>query len=101
MALTHLRLQTGDALATLIAILSHVEDRELAQLDTASSDSAFGELADSEPEDGEGPETLADGGDLAANGDTNSTDVGEGLELDAALSTVFLASLAEQRTDGA
>ena len=67
----------------------------MAEFDTASSDSAFGELADSEPEEGEGSETLADGGDLAANGDTNSADVGEGLELDAALSDDFLASLVE------
>ena len=72
-----------------------IEDRELAEFDTASSDSAFGELADSEPEDGEGPETLADGGDLAANDDTNSADVGEGLDLNAALSDELLASLAE------
>ena len=78
-----------------------IEDRESAEFDTASSDSAVGELADSEPEDGAGSETLVDRGDLAANGDTNSADMGEGLELDAALSTVFLASLAEQRADGA
>ena len=60
----------------------------MAEFDTASSDSAFGELADSEPEDGEGPtpNTLADGGDLAANGDTNSADVRDELKLDAALS---------------
>lgn len=63
-----------------------IEDRELAEFDTASSDSAFGELADSEPEDGDA---------LAANGDTNSADVGEGLGLDAALSDELLASLAE------
>ena len=58
----------------------------MAEFDTASSDSAFGELADSEPEDGDA---------LAANGDTNSADMGEGLELDAALSDELLASLAE------
>lgn len=77
-----------------------IEDRELAEFDTASSDSAFGELADSESEDGEGPteETLEDGGDLAANGDTNSADVGAELELDAALSDELLASLAEPST---
>ena len=63
-----------------------IEDRELAEFDTASSDSAFGELADSEPEDGDA---------LAANGDTNSADMGEGLELDAALNDELLASLAE------
>ena len=67
----------------------------MAEFDTASSDSAFGELADSEPEDGEGPETLADDGDLAANDDFNFTDVGEGLELDAALSDDFLKALGE------
>lgn len=69
----------------------------MAEFDTASSDSAFGELADSEPEDGEGPtaETLADGGDLTANGDINSADVGEELELDAALSDDFLKALGE------
>lgn len=50
------------------------------------SDSAFGELADSEPEDGDA---------LAANGDTNSADMGEGLELDAALSDELLATLAD------
>ena len=59
----------------------------MAEFDTASSDSAFGELADSEPEDGDA---------LAANGDTNSADVGEGLELDAALSDELLASLVER-----
>ncbi len=61
------------------------------------SDSAFGELADSEPEDGEGPteETLANGSDLAANDDFNITDVGEGLELDDALSDDFLKALGE------
>ena len=32
---------------------------------------------------------------LAANGDTNSADVGEGLELDAALSDDFLKALGE------
>ena len=74
-----------------------IEDRELAEFDTASSDSAFGELADSEPEDGARPTpiTLADGGDLAANGDTNSADVSEGLELDAALNDELLASLTQ------
>ena len=66
-----------------------IEDRELAELDTASSDSAFGELADSEPEDG---------GGLAANGDTNSADLGDELKLEAALSDELLASLAEQPT---
>lgn len=66
-----------------------IEDRELVELDTASSDSAFGELTDSEPEDGEEPETLADGGDLAGNGDTNSADVGDELKLDAALTDVL------------
>ena len=64
-----------------------IEDRELAEFDTASSDSAFGELADSEPEEGDA---------LAANGDTNSADMGEGLELDAALSDDFLKSLDSQ-----
>ncbi len=66
-----------------------IEYRELAEFDTASFDS--------EPEDGEGPteETLADSSDLAANDDFNFTDVGEGLELDAALSDDFLVSLAE------
>ena len=63
-----------------------IEDRELAEFDTASSDSAFGELADSEPEDGDA---------LAANGVANSADKGEGLELDAALSDALLASLTE------
>ena len=50
-----------------------MEDRELAEFDAASSDSAFSELADPEPEEGEGPtpNTLTDGGDLTANGDTN------------------------------
>ena len=48
-----------------------IEDRELAEFDTASSDSAFGELADSEPEDGEDSETFA------ANGETNFADVSE------------------------
>ena len=67
----------------------------MAEFDTTSSDSAFGELADSEPEDGEEPETPADGGDLAANGDTNSADVGEELKLDAALSDDFLESLGQ------
>ena len=57
----------------------------MAEFDTASSDSAFGELADSEPEDGDA---------LAANGDTNSADMGEGLGLDAALSDELLTSLA-------
>jgi hypothetical protein len=63
-----------------------IEDRELSEFDTARSDSAFGELADSEPEEGDA---------LAANGDTNSADVGEELELDAMLSNDFLVSLAE------
>ena len=69
-----------------------IEDREFVELDTASSDSAFGELADSEPEDGDA---------LAANGDTNSADVGEGLELDAALSDELLASLTQNLRSGA
>ena len=59
------------------------------------SDSAFGELADSEPEDGEDSETLADGDDLAANDDTNSADVSDELKLDAALSDELLATLAD------
>ena len=63
-----------------------IEDRELAEFDTTRSDSAFGELADSEPEDSDA---------LAANGDTSSADMGDGLELDAALSDELLASLAE------
>ncbi len=63
----------------------------MAEFDTASSDSAFDELADSEPEDGEGP--IAE--TLAADGDINFTDVGEELELDAALTDDFLVSLAE------
>lgn len=74
-----------------------IEVRKLAEFDTASSYSAFGELADSEPKDGEGPngKTLADGSDLAANDDFNFTDVGEGLELDDALSDDFLKALGE------
>ncbi len=66
-----------------------IEDRELAEFDTASSDSAFGELADSEPESSS---------DLAANGDINSADVGDELKLDTALSNDFLVSLAKQPT---
>ncbi len=72
-----------------------IEDRELAEFDTASSDSAFGELADSEPEDGEDSETLA------ANGDTNSADVSGELELDAALSNELLTSLTQNLRSGA
>ena len=89
-AVSNSALLIGQGIATV-----GIDDRELAEFDTASSDSAFGELSDSEPEDGEGPETLANGGDLAANGDTNTIDVGEGLELDAALSDDFLKALGE------
>jgi hypothetical protein len=75
-----------------------IEDRGWAEFDTGRSGSAFRELADSEPEDGEGPtsESLADGGDLAANGDSNSADEVEEHELNAALSYDFRVSLAER-----
>lgn len=63
-----------------------IEDREWAEFDTASSDSAFGELIDYESEGG---------GDSAASDDINSADIGEGLELDAVLGDELVASLAE------
>ena len=63
-----------------------IEDREWAEFDAASSDSAFDELANSKSEGG---------GDPAAIGDINSTDIGEGLELDSVLSDELVASLAE------
>lgn len=71
----------GQGIATVV-----IEDREWAEFDTASSDSAFGELIDYESESG---------GDPAASDDINSADIGEGLELDSALSDEILASLAE------
>ena len=68
----------------------------MADLDTASSEAASGNLDDTTREDGEGPETPADGGELATNSDTSSANLGEGLELDDALSNDFLESLGSQ-----
>ena len=73
-----------------------IEDRELADLDTAGSEAASSELDDTTREHGEGPETPADGGELATNSDTSSANLGAGLELDNALSNAFLASLGSQ-----
>ena len=68
----------------------------MADLDTASSEAASGELDDTTRENGEGPETPADGGELAGDGDTSSANLGEGLELDDVLSDAFLESLGSQ-----
>ena len=68
----------------------------MADLDTASSEAASNELDDNTREDGEGPQTPADGGELATNSDTSSADLGAGLELDTALSNDFLESLGSQ-----
>ena len=68
----------------------------MADLDTASSEAASNELDDTTREDGEGPETPADGGELASDGDTSSANLGQGLELDTALSNDFLESLGSQ-----
>ena len=68
----------------------------MADLDTASSEAASNELDDTTREDGEGPETPADGGELASDGDTSSANLSEGLELDAALSDDFLELLGSQ-----
>ena len=68
----------------------------MADLDTASSEAASGERDDNTRENGEGPETPADGGELANNSDTSSANLSEGLELDAALSDDFLESLGSQ-----
>ena len=68
----------------------------MADLDTASSEAASGELDDTTRENGEGPETPADGGELATNSDTSSANLGAGLELDDALSDDFLESLGSQ-----
>ena len=65
----------------------------MADLDTASSEAASGNLDDTTREDGERPETPADGGELASDDDTSSTELGAGLELEAALSNAFLISL--------
>ena len=74
-----------------------IEDREWADLDTASSEAASGGLDDTTREDGEGPQTPADGGELATNSDTTSANLGQGLELDAALSNAFFASLTKDQ----
>ena len=71
-----------------------IEDRELADLDTACSEAAPGELGDTTREDGEGPETPANGGELATNSDTSFAELGDGLWLDDELSNAFLDSLA-------
>ena len=68
----------------------------MADCDTASSEAASNELDDTTREDGEGPETPADGGELATNSDTSSANLGAGLEFDDALSDDFLESLGSQ-----
>ena len=70
-----------------------------ANLDTAGSEATSGELDDNTREDGEGPETPADGGELATNSDTSSANLGVGLELDAALSNAFLESLTKDENE--
>ncbi|MCX7423717.1 MAG: calcium-binding protein [Planctomycetia bacterium] len=77
----------GDVLLIGQGIVTvEIEDREWAEFDTFSSDSAFGELIDYESESG---------GDLAASGDINSADMGEGLELDSAMRDELVVSVAE------
>ena len=58
----------------------------------AATEAASGELDDTTRADGEGPQTPADGGELATNSDTSSANLGARLELDAARNDAFLES---------